>query len=188
MRVEGIRVGAHPHGAAAFSGVAAGSLAPQEGEGPRVRGMNGQSLSASSDFLVDISSWNLAGVSSRDALAILCRELQAPAAVVQEWPKSAPGWQFLAEGGIKVVVYQDIMMYRGVGIAYRDSVFQLCRKRKSGRGAWFLMLHKASGRRMWIGSLHLQSSDCNDEYQRAFPRASAQHFAHNRAGGLQYGV
>ena len=120
------------------------------------------------DFLVDIASWNLAGVSSRDALHILSRELRAPAAVVQEWPKMAPGWQFLAEGGIKVVVHQDVMMYRGVGIAYQDSIFHLCKKKKSSRGAWFLMLHKPSNRRLWIGSVHLQSSDCNDEYQRAF--------------------
>ena len=116
----------------------------------------------------DAGSWNLAGVSESDAMAVLSGHVCLDVVLVQEWPKAKPGWRFLSEAGYKGIIFQDALMCRGVGLVYRDSAFRLLRKKSSARGAWFLMRCKKSGKDVWMGSVHQQVSDCNSEYQRSF--------------------
>ena len=135
---------------------------------PPTSGGHGASMSpaALGFHKLQVSSWNLGGASERDALTILSQEIQSDAVAVQEWPKAAPGWRFLAQGDLKVVVYQDVLMCRGVGLAYKDSSLQLLKKKHSGRGAWFLVRCKRAGVRLWLGSLRLQMRSTSEPFRR----------------------
>ena len=122
-------------------------------------------VSQDSVRLLRLGSWNLAGIAEGDAMTILAEQVGMDVVAVQEWPKAKPGWKLMLHAGYNAVIFQDIMTYRGVGVVYRDSSLRLLKKKSTARGSWFLFRCKQTGKDVWVGSAHLQGSECNAEYE-----------------------
>ena len=95
---------------------------------------------------------------------------------VQEYPKLAVGWHVVDHGRMSAVLYQDVMMYRAVGVMYDKGKFRVRKRKRSTRGVWVLLEHMDTNKEIWAGSIHLPVNEVveevdrfTDEFLRALP-------------------
>ena len=115
---------------------------------------------------VPVSTWNLAGAGKKKVKAIVATVLEQDVVAVQEYPKQAVGWHTIDHGRLNAVLYQDVVMYRAVGVMYDKHKFRVCKRRKSTRGIWILLQHLHEGRMLWVGSVHLPVNEAMEEVHR----------------------
>ena len=111
---------------------------------------------------VPVSSWNLAGAGKKKVKGIIATVFVA----VQEYPKQSLGWHIMDHGRMNAVLYQDVMMYRAVGVMYDSSKFRVRKRKHSVRGVWVLLEMVDGGQEIWIGSLHLPVNEVIEEVHR----------------------
>ena len=117
-------------------------------------------------FPVSIATWNLAGAGKKKIKGIVTTAFVHDLVAVQEYPKQDAGWHVVDHGRMSAVLYQDLVMYRAVGIMYDKSKFRVRKRKRSARGVWVLLEHLASGRELWVGSLHLPVNEVVEEVDR----------------------
>ena len=115
---------------------------------------------------VRCASWNVAGTNSTTIKLIFDALVQCDVVAVQEYPKQDVGWKSVEGDVFRGLVHQNHLMYRGVGIFYNASKFQLLGRRGTHRGMWVQLKHVRSGEVLWVGSIHLPNSETRDEILR----------------------
>ena len=113
-----------------------------------------------------ISSWNLAGTSEKKVKHLLAHVPCCDVLAVQEFPRQKNRWQILKGEVFHAVLYQDILMYRAVGIFYKSELFHLKQRVSSSKGIWLKLQHKLSQKHIWVGSVHLPNNEPRDEVNR----------------------
>ena len=106
-------------------------------------------------FPFQVRTWNIAGADEDDALAVLQQMEVTHVLAVQEWPRAEPGWRTVHLDSKTGVVYQSPAMYRGVAVFFDAAEFVATGKKAGERGIWIRLVHRKSGKQVWIGSVHL---------------------------------
>ena len=132
-------------------------------EGDLADGGNNHSVEG---HAICISSWNLAGASEKRVKRLLSHVPCCDVLAVQEFPSQKSRWQILKGEVFHAVLFQDILMYRAVGIFYKPELFRLKKRVSTSKGIWFRLQHKPSQKHIWVGSVHLPNNEPRDEINR----------------------
>ncbi|CAE7625517.1 Zdhhc3, partial [Symbiodinium sp. CCMP2456] len=97
--------------------------------------------------------------------------------VLQEFPRSKAGWSSVTISGFKVVTYRDKDMWRGIGVAFDATVWNVISRRSTGRGVWVHLRHLSSGQSIWVSSAHFSPGVTQGEYEGEVE----EHFKHKPA-------
>ena len=154
-----------------------GGGAASADEPPRQHGAGVWSSSASTEragleqageewFSLSVASWNLAGAGKKKIKGIVTTVVEHDLVAVQEYPKLEVGWHVVDHGRMSAVLYQDVMMYRAVGIMYDKGKFRFRKRRRAARGVWVLLQHIETAREVWFGSVHLPVNEVVEEIDR----------------------
>ena len=102
-------------------------------------------------------SWNAGGVAENNyakAIADFVEGIPGDALiVVQEVARQEPGWQRQHHDTWQALLHRDPDAWRGVGLIFNPSRWNVMRRKTTERGAWFRIRH-TTGTELWIGSAH----------------------------------
>ena len=117
-------------------------------------------------FSLSVATWNLAGAGKKKIKGIVTMVVEHDLVAVQEYAKQAVGWHVVDHGRMSAVLYQDVMMYRAVGIMYDKGKFRIRKRKRATRGVWILLEHVETSREVWVGSIHLPVNEVVEEVDR----------------------
>ena len=114
-----------------------------------------------------LATWNVAGARAKRVKLLISSELDFDVLALQEHPEQkATGWQLLKGEVFHGLLYQNYLMYRSVMLLYNRRKFHLLGRRASERGIWANLQRIDTGKKLWVGSLHLPNNESRDETQR----------------------
>ena len=136
-------------------GVLYGGLTGRKGEFHSPRHMN-------------VQSWNVAGVDLSKIEALLSTGdpvLDGDVVMFQEVAPGKPGWMKTKELGKHVFIrFQGELSWRGLGMAVNKNKFSVLKRKACEHGLWVQVGDRASGQKMWLGSMYLSTGVPLDEY------------------------
>lgn len=118
-------------------------------------------------FRFRVFGWNVGGCDITDLGQHFregCKAALPESAVLtlQELPRGDAGWSKQRYGQWNVLSYRPVGMWRGAGVAYRDTEWTVIKRTMAGRGIWVRLRHLVSEVETWIGSAHV-SPGCTAE-------------------------
>ena len=76
------------------------------------------------------------------------------------------GWHLTSHEHVSSVLYEDVLMYRAIGVMYNNTKFSVVKRKRASKGIWVLLRHKESAKEVWIGSVHLPVNEVVEELER----------------------
>ncbi|CAE7223910.1 unnamed protein product [Symbiodinium sp. CCMP2592] len=89
---------------------------------------------------------------------------EADLLLLQELPRSAPGWQQVNFDQWKIVGHRCSDQWRGTGIMYHTAKWNVMRRLQAPKGTWFRLRHRDFGTEVWVGSVYLRPDLSQDEH------------------------
>ena len=117
-----------------------------------------------------VYGWNLGGVEASDLPKAIQNGTGASLrkkdiVLVQEFPRVKAGWSTEPVGSLKVLTFRPEGMWRGTGVAFDSSTWNVVSKKSSMRGVWVHLRHLESAESVWFSTAHFSPGITQELYE-----------------------